>query len=529
MDVNHTVAVGRTLTISGTGSLTINPGISLTVAGTTNFGGRPIIFKSDATGTGTFGSFTGTLSGATNVTVERYIPAKRAWRLLTAPVKGNTNNSINANWQGTNNEGVLLWHPSGNETNGLSVGPQANIFSYTNGWQAISNTTTSPLFTENDNNAFLVFATGPHGSTTIAGNTTPIATTLKPKGELITGSVTKNLTAYQLYLIGNPYASPINTETLVQPNSGNKVWLLDPSLGSFGGYVAYDGNNWSSPTLNENKNIQSGQAFFVANSATTTFTISESHKVSGNSNTWFEKTANTENTENADKIRVLLYKQDNTNWRLADGILAVNSAIGIDAVDATDTNKMTNFNETILFRNGTSNLAIEYRGLPLAGTVQPMRLTGTTVQPYQLRVYTENYSNSDLQPYIEDTQTGTLTAIPIDGSIVTLPFTGQVANSTTPDNRFRISYQAALSNNNPSAIFSAIYPNPVQEGWFTIDLKNNMALATYSLINLLGQEVQTGELIAQQNLIRVKPLEQGVYVLQITQEGKTVTTKLIIK
>jgi hypothetical protein len=69
----------------------------------------------------------------------------------------------------------------------------------------------------------------------------------------------------------------------------------------------------------------------------------------------------------------------------------------------------------------------------------------------------------------------------------------------------------------------------VQDGWFTIDLKNNMALATYSLINLLGQEVQTGELIAQQNLIRVKPLEQGVYVLQITQEGKTVTTKLIIK
>jgi hypothetical protein len=190
---------------------------------------------------------------------------------------------------------------------------------------------------------------------------------------------------------------------------------------------------------------------------------------------------------------------------------------------------MTNFNETILFRNGTSNLAIEYRGLPLAGTVQPMRLTGTTVQPYQLRVYTENYSNSDLQPYIEDTQTGTLTAIPIDGSIVTLPFTGQVANSTTPDNRFRISYQAALSNNNPSAIFNAIYPNPVQDGWFTIDLKNNMALATYSLINLLGQEVQTGELTAQQNLINVKPLEQGVYVLQINQEGKTVTTKLIIK
>lgn len=534
-----TTNVLKNLTITGSGTTTLGNALNITAGsssgvvtvgtGATLTTGGFLTFKSDANGTaqvaeiGSGGSITG------NVTVERYLPARRAWRLLTAPVKGNTNNSINVNWQGTNNEGVLLWHPSGNGTNGLSVGPQANIFNYTNGWQAISNTTTSPLFTQNDNNAFLVFPTGPHGSTTITGNTTPIATTLKPKGELITGSVTKNLTAYQLYLIGNPYASPINTETLVQPNSGNKVWLLDPSLGSFGGYVAFDGINWSVLPTGNDKNIQSGQAFFVANSATTTFTISESHKVSGNSNTWFGKTANTENTENTDKIRVLLYKQDNANWRLADGILTVSSAIGNDAVDATDTNKMTNFNENILFRNGTSNLAIEYRGLPLAGTVQPMRLTGTTVQPYQLRVYTENYSNSDLQPYIEDTQTGTLTAIPIDGSIVTLPFTGQVANSATPDTRFRISYQAALSNNNPSAIFSAIYPNPVQEGWFTIDLKNNMALATYSLINLLGQEVQTGELTAQQNLIRVKPLEQGVYVLQITQEGKTETTKLIIK
>jgi hypothetical protein len=52
-----------------------------------------------------------TLNG--RVRAERFIPARRAWRLLTAPLKGNSSNSIFANWQGTNNEGLLLWNPTG--------------------------------------------------------------------------------------------------------------------------------------------------------------------------------------------------------------------------------------------------------------------------------------------------------------------------------------------------------------------------------------------------------------------------------
>jgi hypothetical protein len=224
-----------------------------------------------------------------------------------------------------------------------------------------------------------------------------------------------------------------------------------------------------------------------------------------------------------------LYKQINNTWQLADGILAVNSASGNHDLDATDVGKMSNFNENLLFKNGTSNLAIEYRGLPAAGTLQPLQLTGTSAQGYELRIHTENYSNSNLTPYLENTQTGALTAIPTDGTALVVPFTGIAATSAAPDSRFRIVYQGPLSADDMNSLVVGVYPNPVQEGLFTIELTNTNAPASYSLTNLLGQEVQKGTLMSLTNAIPVQDLSEGVYLLQINQEGKRFTTKLMIK
>jgi hypothetical protein len=539
IDTDVTISAGKSLTITstssaGSGSLTIAPGKILTIAGSADFGTRPVTFKSDITGTGMFGQLTGILLRATNVVVERYIPAKRAWRLLTAPLKGSSNNTVGTNWQGTANEGLLLFSPATYQSTAMTGyttgGGSPNIWKYNSAstqWQSITDISAENLFSLNVNNGFLVFATGPHGSNTIASSTTAEATTLKPKGQLITGSVDHTLDANKYHLLGNPYASPLDTNLLRTNNPNTSFWFIDPSSG-LGSYIAYSSSgDWSTDLNTANDAyIQSGQGFFVKNAAITTFTIAESHKVSGNSNTWFERTIT---DTSVDKIRVLLYKQINSAWQLADGILAVNSASGNHEVDAADADKMTNFNENLLFKNGTSNLAIEYRGLPAAGTLQPMQLTGTSAQPYELRIKTENYSNSNLTPYLENTQTGVLTAIPTDGSELIVPFTGIAATSAAPDSRFRIVYQAPLSADDMNSLVVGVYPNPVQEGLFTIELTNTNAPASYSLTNLLGQEVQKGMLMALTNAIPVHDLSEGVYLLQVNQEGKRFTTKLMIK
>lgn len=515
---NLTVAAGVVVTVAPTSVLTVSG--DLVNNGT-------LVFESTAAGTASFAPYNGApISGTGTATVERYIPAKRAWRFLTAPLQGTTNNELVANWQGTADEGMLLFAPATYQSQtmtGYAVGGIApNIFKYNTGWQAIPDLTSENLFgaTANDTQAYQIFVTGASNSTNIATGAT--ATTLRPNGALITGTVNHALTANAYKLLPNPYASPIDTEAMVANNAGAKVWLLEPSIG-FGGYVTYDGLNWSAPTTGNDKYIQSGQGFFVK-STNTSFAIQEALKVTGNSNTWFERNATASNDT---KIRVLLYKQDATDWQLADAILAVNSMNGNTAVDAADASKISNYNESLMFRNGTSNLAIEYRGVPQVNEIQPLRLTGTSATPYQLHIYVESFIENSLVPLLEDTLLGTFTTIPTDGSTVTIPFTGVVSNTTNPDDRFRMVYQTALAHDSFETLKVSVYPNPVSNGTLSVNLPQGED-AAFELYNVLGQKVQQGILAATNNSVNVSRLQSGVYVLNIEQSGKKFTTKVIV-
>ncbi len=521
----------KDLTINAGVTLTISPTHTLTVSGNLVNNGS-IVFKSDNTGTARFGVYGGAPISGTNTTVERYLPAKRAWRLLTAPTKGGSNNKIADNWQGTNAEGVLLWGPSGT---GLEAGPQNNIYSYNGTWNAITNTNTTELFDANKNNAFLVFVTGPHGAANVItpnANTPPdnaVATTLKPKGQLITGPVTTpTLAASQFHLLANPYASPINTAALRTTNSSFTFYLLDPTLGNFGGYYTYNGSSWTpSAPSGSDANIQSGQGFFVRSETETTFTFNESHKETGNSNTWFAKQSVQNTSEN--KIRVLLDRQTNSQWQLVDGILSVSGSTYANEVDAQDALKVSNFNENIQFRNGTSNLSIEYLNLPTIATEQPIHLTGTSATNYRLKVKTEGYVSADIQPILQDTQSGTNHLIPTDGTTIEIPFTGVVSSNSTPDNRFKIVYQQVLGIEQSISNMLQVYPNPVTEGQFAIVLPNSNEVATYEITNYLGQLVQKGELATGNTNVSVAHQVAGVYLIKVLQNGAVYTTKIVKK
>jgi len=517
--------------LSGSGSLRVNQVLNKTTLGEFNTNGQ-LILNSDASNTARVAQVTGTITG--NVTTERYLPAKRAWRLLASPVKGTTNHSVFANWQnnGTDNgRGLLLWHPSpvGTATptssnSGLFVGAQPNIYNYVNGaWTAVTNTNTTYVSTASQNNAFMVFVTGPHASSNFTS--TSAVTTSSASGQLITGNVNHNIVANQFTLLGNPYASPINPVSLVSNNSGSKLWMLDPSVG-LGAYITYDGNWVPEAPSGNDAYIQSGQGFFVR-STQTNFNIAETDKVAGNSNTWFAKQS-VQNT-NENKIRVLLDKQINNEWQLADGILSVSGNNYSNEVDAQDALKVTNFNENIQFRNGTNNLAIEYQNLPTATTEQPIRLTGTTATSYRLRVRTEGFVSSDVQPILQDTQSGTNHLITTDGTTIEIPFTGVVSTTSNPDNRFKIVYQQVLGVEQPNYNTLQVYPNPVTQGQFVIALPNSSEVATYEITNYLGQIVQKGNLTAGNTNVSIASQAVGVYLVRVQQNGEVYTTKIVKK
>lgn len=111
------------LTLGSNASAVFGPQAVLNITGSkTDFNSRPVTLQSSVNGTARIGTISGDnittgLIGATNVTVERYIPARRAWRALTAPVS--TRTSIYDNWQegGTPLPTVTTWETSTLTTN----------------------------------------------------------------------------------------------------------------------------------------------------------------------------------------------------------------------------------------------------------------------------------------------------------------------------------------------------------------------------------------------------------------------------
>jgi hypothetical protein len=545
LDTAFTVATGSDLTISGTGSLTIAPTASLTVVGTTDFDNKSVILQSDATGTATIGEVSGTLSNATNVTVERYIPAKRAWRALTAPLRG-SNGSLYATWQngGSNiaGTGVEMWGPSG--TN-LATGPNYSVLNYTpTGWVGVNNTATTNLFDATNNNAYLVFVSGAYGNGNITSGAS--ATTLKATGELITGNLNytiDNTVNTRHTLIGNPYASPLNPSQILDGSTNlvSKFWLWDPALATTGAYVSYDDvlstySNTTGSYPTSGTNVQSGQAIFViATSGNSgTLTLTESKKATGVSNV-FGKIANQnlDNSNTASILRFGLFKETNQEWRPLDGAIAGFYDTANNSVDNNDGKKLANGAENIAFVRNNTTLSSEHFSNPQPLDEMYVRVWNTSVNTYKLRINTESFTVPNIEATLVDLFTGVQTPIALDGSVQEYTFAVTSAAASTGD-RFKVVFSAsALSTATIDSESINVYPNPATNGSVNVQLPvgdyNNFS---YELVNVLGQKVMSDTIEAlsgNEFSINTKGLANNWYALRILQSGKTVyQTKIII-
>ena len=118
--------VNTTTNLTGSGDVRVRTLFDVPAAVTFNTGGI-ITLVSNISNTARVASLTSNPTINGNVNVERYlINQARRWRLITAPVKGSTNNTVFYNWQ---NNGTLIsrygtdiWGPNGNPTsNGLQL------------------------------------------------------------------------------------------------------------------------------------------------------------------------------------------------------------------------------------------------------------------------------------------------------------------------------------------------------------------------------------------------------------------------
>lgn len=216
------------------------------------------------------------------VGVERYYPARRAWRLVTAPLSGA--GSVFSTWQNGGNYvtgvGTYVTGPTA-PAGGLDLSIRNNPSLKTGSLLTdVSNTINTNLSLPTTsgvagNQSFLIFVRGDR----LPGNTLFDAvssnnTTLSSKGTLQTGNQQFNIlnSDPQYVLIGNPYAAPIDFFKLYTDNKNNNIAnefvVYDPQLNLTGAFISFTdpyitGTYTTSVGSSETSIIQSSQAIFM--------------------------------------------------------------------------------------------------------------------------------------------------------------------------------------------------------------------------------------------------------------------------
>lgn len=435
----------------------------LTVSGgTLNLNAQNLVLKSSASNTASVANVTGTLSGASNVTVERYIPNDgRRYRIITPGVT--TTTSIKANWMeggmntviGTNvnpkaGYGTQITGSGGN-TNGFDV-TQTNspsLYSYnatTQTWVAVTNTNGTLVA----NQPYLIFIRGDRSADmTAQGTSLPSsATILRATGTLVLGDQTaSSLVGNGTFnLVSNPFPSAVNWSTMYgdvtnSTNFQNYYTYWDPKIGTRGAYVTVDNTGTKSNiSANATTEVQPGQGFFVLSKSGTSnpsLNVKQSHKSSNNNVNVFRTASQME------QLSASLYFYDATNTRMnADGVLSLFDNSFNKDVDDDDVTQIANWDEDIAFVRNSKALSIEKRPEITNNDTLFLSIARLKVQQYEWQFDPANFSTSGLLATLVDNFTHTQQPIRLDQpTFISFNVTSDPASSAA--NRFYITFRTA--------------------------------------------------------------------------------------
>jgi hypothetical protein len=280
------------------------------------------------------------------------------------------------------------------------------------------------------------------------------------------------------------------------------------------------------------KYIQPGQAFFVKNTTlgtAGTLTFKETDKLGTNINNFYKTTTST-----LSRLELQVFQTSD----IALSPYPIDAAVTVfdnqftNDIENGDVVKMNSGSENISFFNSNASLAIDARPQMVNTDVLSVQLIQFQANNnYTFRTYFNNFDPTST-PFLVDTYLNQY--IPLSNTGAT-----DVAFVTTSDplsygtNRFKIVFQNnALNNTDFNAENIVIYPNPVTNNQFNIALPGNLTgEVIVKVINTIGQTVYQTKTEAQNTLI-IAPnntLSQGLYFVELTNQGKTSIKKIVIK
>ena len=585
LDVDFTI--GESLTLSGTGTLTISPGKTLSIAsgGAVDFGGKSVTFKSDASGTAQLGVVSGALTGATNVVVERHIPAgKRAFRFFSSPVT--TTTSLRQNWMEGATPGVLSGYPNATQsaynpnpgygTHITGLGGNANgfdetgtnnpsLFTFNNSTGAWAEVT-STASTITAGSAYRMMVRGDR-SYGISNIIEPVggSTILRTTGTMVTGA---QVSGYELpelsqvlagwSLVGNPYQSVVDMSSpgVVKTNLTDFYYVWDPRMGTQGAYVGYNYvTNISTNTSSAvNRFIQPGQAFFVQSSAVgSVLEFAEAAKdAASNQTATFGKNEGKDGykikmtqqrnemtqTGGFASLSMLLYQSDS----LLKGAMPADAARVLfengnnNNVDLQDGRKLTNPDEMLSVKQNNTLLSMELRALPDTGTVLPLSITQYRATKYTLRVFWDKMlTDSTRRAYLKDKFTAKEYMIDRGGNYIDLAYTITSDAKSSAADRFEVVFKNSANvvtsvTNYSNGDYVRTYPNPVfnlMKVEYKLGMQRELTLKVY---DMSGREVLEQKKVKSGDQVNMSRLLRGIYQYQLLEKtGKLLMADKLLK
>jgi len=538
--LNTDFTVAGTFSMGTGATMTVSPDQTFAVSGSANFNGQAVTFRSDATGNGRLGQVTGTLSGATNVTVERYLPNNgfRSWRLLSVPTSGTQ--TIRQSWQENNaplannvpGYGTLITG-GGNNTGASQAlgfdfsGPNTSMLFWNNtGWGNISGT----LGAISARQAYFLYVRGDRSKTVTGLVTDAGSTTLRTRGTIYTGDqVIPALNTFSL--VPNLYPSAIDFRQLTRSGVANNFTLWDSKtqLGNqLGMYVTFSATNDflpnigtnSYPLTTRNARIESGQAFFVNGGTGASITLKEVAKISDSANGNLGL-----RPVKREKLVTALETADGT---LLDGNTVVFDAAFANAVNEDDAQKIGNPGANFGIETANKLLSVEGRQVAEEQDAVQFRMWNLSTGSYVLNLQAGRIAKAGVEAFLEDSYTGIQTPLELNGN-TKVNFTVDASAASKAANRFRVVFGKAGTRTGTYSIA----PNPVEGGVMNVVLKSQQpGRHTIKVLSAQGQVLSTRVIEhaggnGNQQISLPAGLSRGAYLVEFISPDKTRTVQTL--
>lgn len=536
------------------GTLTVNADANLNVENILKLHGDIInngliTFKSsNVENTAQFDEFDGVVSGGGEITVERYIPARRAYRFVSSAVS--TSGTIHDNWQeGGDNTAGWGTHitGAGGATNGFDPTSTNNPSMFevavdgnnTQYWESIPNTN---MLTLNAGTPYLMMVRGDRTIDMSTNEPTPTVTVLRATGDLATGDqpfTGPTMDDGQNFFIGNPYQAAVSIADLLNGATNIKplfYWFYNANLAGDEGrgqYVVVDMDLGGISALESEANgyLQPGQAILVhaTGEGAPSVIFKESYKKVNEPLTQTFRSTN-------GRLAIQLYYEEAylTGQTPTDGISIKFSENGNNGIDNYDAPKMWNFDENLSTINAEKNYSIESRAYPENEEVIPLSINSYRTTNYVFEAKPTNIPE-ETAIYLYDNYTDTYTELSSE-DVVTYSFEVDASiEASKSSTRFELRFTVNLLGMDDLAMSSvALYPNPLNGDSFQILARGfESESLNVQIVNMLGQVVYSGAVpVASNGVASVNlstSIASGIYNVKIVSKNNQTINKKLIK